>query len=178
MAPAVIDALLAIYQNVGLFEKAVAAMTGRRAERQQPLDALADLRRYENASRKRSSTAYLPSARRSSRSLIHEVRVTGRHHIQPVFRLPSAYIDVGTEKLRELSGLAHPARHNKNLSPLIEGPVIQVAPVHAKIRRDGYRSQKTPGEGAGSAGVAASSIPAGPDQSEGTGVDGVGSGER
>jgi hypothetical protein len=82
---------------------------------------------------------------------------------------------------RELLGqTAHPARHNKNLSPLIEGPVIQVAPVHAKIRRDGYRGQKTAGNGAGSEGAAPSSVSAlaSPDQPEGVGLDGVGGGER
>jgi hypothetical protein len=73
---------------------------------------------------------------------------------------------------------AHPTRHNKNLSPLIEGPVIQVAPVHAKIRRDGYRSQKTAGNGAGSEGTSPSSAPASPDQPEEAGLDGVGGGER
>jgi hypothetical protein len=56
--------------------------------------------------------------------------------------------------------------------------VVQVAPVHAKIRRDGYRSQKTAGNSAGPEGVAPSSALACPDQSEGAGLDGVGGGER
>lgn len=34
---------------------------------------------------------------------------------------------------------AHPASFNTNLAPLIEGPVISLAPKHAKIRREGYR---------------------------------------
>ena len=35
--------------------------------------------------------------------------------------------------------LAHPASFNTNLAPLIEGPVISLAPKHAKVRREGYR---------------------------------------
>lgn len=63
----------------------------------------------------------------------------------------------------------HPTRQNKNLSPLIEGPVVQVAPVHAKIRRDGYRSQKIAANG--------TAAPASSDWPEGVGLGGVG-GER
>ena len=51
-----------------------------------------------------------PAARKALiQSLVHEVRVTGRHHVQPVFRLPSAYLDVDAEKVRELSGSVPPA---------------------------------------------------------------------
>ncbi|GLZ14979.1 hypothetical protein Acsp04_52140 [Actinomadura sp. NBRC 104425] len=72
----------------------------------------------------------------------------------------------------------HPTRHNKNLSPLIEGPVVQVAPVHAKIRRDGYRSQKRAGNGTGSGGAAPpSSLADNGDQPGRAGLDGVGGGE-
>jgi hypothetical protein len=42
-------------------------------------------------------------------------------------------------------------------TPLIEGPVVQIAPVHAKIRRDGYRNQKTAGNGTRSGSTAPSS---------------------
>jgi hypothetical protein len=52
--------------------------------------------------------------------------------------------------------------------------VVQVAPVHAKIRRDGYRSQKTAGNGAGSEGATPSSAAASANQSEGAGLDGAG----
>lgn len=45
---------------------------------------------------------------------------------------------------------AHPARHNKNLSPLIQGPIVQVTAVHAKVRRDGYRKPAVELDGAGS----------------------------
>jgi len=34
---------------------------------------------------------------------------------------------------------AHPASFNTNLAPLIDGPVISLAPKHAKVRRQGYR---------------------------------------
>lgn len=73
--------------------------------------------------------------------------------------------------------VAHPTRHNKNLSLLIEGPVVQVASVHAKIRRDGYRSQKTAGNGTGSGGAPPSSSPASPDQPEEGSLDSVGGGQ-
>jgi hypothetical protein len=32
-----------------------------------------------------------------------------------------------------------PASFNTNLAPLIEGPMISLAPKHAKVRREGYR---------------------------------------
>jgi len=46
--------------------------------------------------------------------------------------------------LPEQMGLVHLADHNTNLAPLVSGPVIVLAPVHAKMRRGGY--------GAGAAG--------------------------
>ena len=33
---------------------------------------------------------------------------------------------------------AHPASHNANLKPLVEGPAITLAARHAKVRREGY----------------------------------------
>ena len=56
--------------------------------------------------------------------------------------------------------------------------MVQVAPVHAKIRRDGYRNQKAAGNGAGPEDAAPSSALASPDQSEGVDLDGAGGGER
>ncbi|GLZ14973.1 hypothetical protein Acsp04_52080 [Actinomadura sp. NBRC 104425] len=172
---AVIEALPATYQNVGLFEKAVAAVAERRAERQQIdqkelqvveteiTDAEAGIERYLHAFEAKTlpedtcghrvreladKVAQLrerkieildaladvpqtptendlakvrdrireavdhgaPAARKALiQSLVHEVHVTGRHHVQPVFRFPSAYFDVGAEKLRELSGSVPPA---------------------------------------------------------------------
>jgi hypothetical protein len=35
--------------------------------------------------------------------------------------------------------VVHLALHNTNLNPLVEGPVLMLAPVHGKIRRAGYR---------------------------------------
>lgn len=35
---------------------------------------------------------------------------------------------------------AHPACRNANLCPVVEGPTLAVSGVHAKVRRDGYRS--------------------------------------
>jgi hypothetical protein len=35
--------------------------------------------------------------------------------------------------------VAHPASFNTNLAPVIEGPIISLAPKHAKVRREGYR---------------------------------------
>jgi hypothetical protein len=35
-------------------------------------------------------------------------------------------------------GSAHPACHNANLNPLVEGPTIRLSAVHAKVRREGY----------------------------------------
>jgi hypothetical protein len=32
-----------------------------------------------------------------------------------------------------------PTDHNANPTPLVKGPMIQLAMRHAKIRRDGYR---------------------------------------
>jgi hypothetical protein len=34
---------------------------------------------------------------------------------------------------------APPASFDANLAPLIEAPVISLAPKHAKVRREGYR---------------------------------------
>jgi hypothetical protein len=39
--------------------------------------------------------------------------------------------------------VVHPALHNKNLSPVILGPAIELSGRHAKIRREGYRRLKT-----------------------------------
>ncbi|TDD36819.1 hypothetical protein E1287_09835 [Actinomadura sp. KC06] len=61
---------------------------------------------------------------------------------------------------------------------MIEGPVVQVAPVHAKIRRDGYRGQKPAGDGTGSGGVPSSSPQVGSGQCGGVGLGGVEGGER
>jgi hypothetical protein len=36
--------------------------------------------------------------------------------------------------------LAHPALHKSNLSPELPGDVIALPGAHAKIRRDGYRT--------------------------------------
>jgi hypothetical protein len=39
----------------------------------------------------------------------------------------------------EVRNVAQLAFRNANDSPLIEGPVISLAPRHAKVRREGYR---------------------------------------
>jgi hypothetical protein len=40
--------------------------------------------------------------------------------------------------------LVHLALHNTNLNPLVEGPTLLLAPVHGKVRRDGYRKTAAP----------------------------------
>jgi hypothetical protein len=37
-----------------------------------------------------------------------------------------------------VTGAAHVTSHNANLEPVIEGPAISLAAVHAKVRRAGY----------------------------------------
>ena len=45
--------------------------------------------------------------------------------------------------------VAHPARQNANLQPVIEGPHIELLPAHAKVRRDGYHGPRDERSGAG-----------------------------
>gem|GEM_PF-6874403 len=35
--------------------------------------------------------------------------------------------------------MVHPAFHNKNLLTILNGPEIDLAPRHSKVRRDGYQ---------------------------------------
>ena len=76
----------------------------------------------------------VPARKSLLQSLVHEIRVDGRDRVVPWFRVPG-----GAEpKVRALGGWAHPASQNANLLPLIEGPAISLAAIHAKVRRDGY----------------------------------------
>jgi hypothetical protein len=38
----------------------------------------------------------------------------------------------------------HLALHNTNLNSLVEGPTLLLAPVHGKVRRDGYGKTTDP----------------------------------
>jgi len=42
-------------------------------------------------------------------------------------------------RVRAEDRLAPPASHNANLEPLVEGPAISLAGLHAKVRREEYR---------------------------------------
>ncbi len=80
-----------------------------------------------------------PARKAVLQNLVHEVRAESRKVIKPVFRLPAG--TSGDGKVRKVSGSAHLALHNTNLSPLVVGPAVSVAGRYAKVRRDGYRRQ-------------------------------------
>jgi hypothetical protein len=71
-------------------------------------------------------------------ALVHEVRAAARSDIQPIFKIPSSS-QPPDPKVRKLTGPAHPALHNANLSALLPGTAIVLPAPHAKVRRDGYR---------------------------------------
>ena len=50
-------------------------------------------------------------------------------------------LTLGDGALADPRELVHPALHNKNLSPVILGPAIELSSRHAKVRREGYRLQ-------------------------------------
>jgi hypothetical protein len=68
------------------------------------------------------------------RNLVVDVRVErGGRCLRPRFRIPP-------KGVRILSRMVHPALHNENLSPFMNGAQIGLAAYQAKIRRDGYRA--------------------------------------
>ncbi|GAB3724561.1 hypothetical protein GCM10027590_28150 [Nocardiopsis nanhaiensis] len=81
----------------------------------------------------------------------HEGCVEGWPHLGPILAPSVREYDESEAVSPRLTWgfVVHPARHNANLQPVIEGPQIELLPAHAKVRRDGYRGSRDERPGAG-----------------------------
>jgi hypothetical protein len=90
---AVLDALLCTYERTDLFDKTVASSRRRaRAERGNHAQELAvvdaGITKADTTSRRPSNGA-VPARKALLQALVHEIRVEGRDHVVPWFRVPS-----------------------------------------------------------------------------------------
>jgi hypothetical protein len=82
-------------------------------------------------------------------SYLHELRVRERcddlREPSPLLRDRRSRISrPGRQRRAKLlvKPLAHPALHNTNTNSLVDGPTLQLATAHSKVRRDGYFRQR------------------------------------
>jgi site-specific DNA recombinase len=77
-----------------------------------------------------------------AQQLVHEIHVSSRDDIRPIFRIPTRQEPSPREgeKVRKLVGSVPPTSQHTNLPPLVEGVAVRLARRHAKLRRGGYRT--------------------------------------
>jgi hypothetical protein len=77
-------------------------------------------------------------------ALVVRLTVQDRYAIEPVFRVPAgAGASAQVNGVRIQHSNVDPTEQNGNPNPLVEGPTIQLAGVHAKVRREGYRKRQS-----------------------------------
>jgi hypothetical protein len=97
-------------------------------------------KRWPASCARSSSTPPVTAKKALAQRLVHEIQVTSRDDIRPIFRVPTRPEPSPgeRERVRKLVG-ALPTSQHTNLPPLVEGPAVQLARRHAKVRRAGYR---------------------------------------